>query len=424
MERSQRPHIVIVGAGFGGLTAAKRLARQDVRITIIDRHNHYLFQPLLYQVATANLTPADIASPVRKLLAQHLSIKVLMATIEGVDTAARTVAFRTPSRRAASVAYDFLIVATGARHSYFGHHEYAEHAPGLKALADAASIRARILKAFEIAESEPDEDIRKRLLTFVLIGAGPTGVEMAGAIAELRRYTLRHEFRRIDPTLARILLVEAAPRILHSFHESLSTKAQHRLEKLGVEVRLGKPVEHIGPEHIVLDGETIPAHNIIWTAGVEPSPVAAWLNTEADSRGRVRITPECHIPRDERVFVIGDVACFEAGNGPLPGVAQVAMQQGKYVAKRIRAVLAAKQLPGPFRYADRGNMAVIGRNFAILERGGIRMSGYVAWLAWLFIHVLYLADYENRFSVMTTWAWSYFTSARISRLIIEPDTSR
>lgn len=424
MERPPQPRIVIVGAGFGGLTAARNLARLDAQITVIDRHNHYLFQPLLYQVATAYLTPADIASPVRKLLARHHNINVLMASAEGVNTESRTVMLRTPAGRVDAAPYDFLIIATGARHSYFGHNEYAEHAPGLKALADAAAIRARILKAFEIAESEPGETDRQRLLTFVLIGAGPTGVEMAGAIAELRRYTLRHEFRRIDPAAARILLVEAAPRILGSFHESLSAKAQRRLEELGVEVRLGQPVEHVGPEHIVLGGETIPARNIIWTAGVEPSPVAAWLSTEADSRGRVRVTPECHIPRDERVFVIGDVACFGTEKGPLPGVAQVAMQQARYVAKRIRAVLAGGPLPGPFRYADRGNMAVIGRNFAILERGSIRLSGYLAWLAWLFIHVLYLADYENRFAVLSKWAWSYFTRGRLSRLIIEADSAR
>jgi NADH dehydrogenase FAD-containing subunit len=415
---------VIVGAGFAGLSAAKQLARADVSIVVLDRHNHYLFQPLLYQVATANLTPSDIASPVRKLLAAQRNTKVLMAEVSAVDTSAQMVTFRSPGGQTGEIGYDFLIVATGARHSYFGHNDYAEHAPGLKALSDAASIRARILKAFEMAEAESDDAARARLMTFVLIGAGPTGVEMAGAIAELRRYTLRHEFRRIDPTTARILLVEAAPRILGSFHESLSARAQRRLETLGVEVRLGKPVEHVGKEHIVLGGETIPAHNIIWTAGVEPSPVAAWLNTEADSRGRVRVTPQCHIPGHDNVFVIGDVACFETETGPLPGVAQVAMQQGRYVGKRIRAAIGGKPLPPPFRYADRGNMAVIGRNFAILEKGTIRMSGYVAWLAWLFIHVLYLADYENRFAVLSKWAWSYFTRARVSRLIIEADPTR
>jgi NADH dehydrogenase FAD-containing subunit len=424
MDRPAKPRIVIVGAGFGGLTAARKCAPLDAEIVVFDRQNHYLFQPLLYQVATAHLTPADIASPVRKLLARHDNVKVLMAAVESVDAAARTVAFRAPGGRAGSVPYDYLIVATGARHSYFGHNEYAEHAPGLKALADAASIRARILKAFEMAESEPDETVRRRLMTFVLIGAGPTGVEMAGAIAELRRYTLRDEFRRIDPTTARILLIEAAPRILGSFHESLSAKAQRRLEKLGVEVRLGKPVEHVGAGHIVLAGETIPAHNIVWTAGVEPSPVAKWLNAETDSRGRVRVTPMCHVPGRENVFVIGDAACFEAENGPLPGVAQVAMQQAKHVAKTIRADLAGKPRPKPFRYADRGNMAVIGRNFAILEKGNLRMSGYVAWLAWLFIHVLYLADHENRFAVLSKWAWSYLTRARVSRLIIEADSAR
>ncbi len=419
--RRDLPRIVIVGGGFAGLAAARKLRDAEAEIVVVDRTNHHLFQPLLYQVATATLAPGDIASPIRKVLAQQKNATVVLADVEGVDPENRTLAVHLPSGKRHTVSFDSLVIATGARHSYFGHSEYSRYAPGLKALADATSIRARVLKAFELAETEPDEARRKLLLTFVLIGAGPTGVEMAGAIAELRRYTLRHEFRNIDPTLARILLVEASPRVLGSFHETLSQKALQRLQRLGVEVRVGNPVADVGPEHIVLSGETLGAHTIIWTAGVEPSPAAKWLNVEADRSGRVRVMPDCSVPGFPNIFVLGDTAYFETGTGPLPGVAQVALQQGRYAGKLIYSRLLNRPALGPFEYFDFGNMAVIGRNFAILERGGIRLSGYAAWLAWAFVHIAYLADYENRFRVLTQWAWTYFTKQGGSRLIVEPD---
>jgi NADH:ubiquinone reductase (H+-translocating) len=421
-ESKSRPVIAIVGAGFGGLAAAKGLRKQNAKIVLIDRTNHHLFQPLLYQVATATLAPADIAAPIRQVLAKNKNTEVILAEVRGIDRDRRQLLLDVAGHGEETLKYDYLVVATGVRHSYFGHEEFAKNAPGLKALTDATSIRARILKSFEMAESEPDPSRRRQLLTFVLVGAGPTGVEMAGAIAELRRFTLRREFRRIDPNYARIILVEAGPRVLATFAPDLSSKAERRLGQLGVEVMTNARVENVDETGVIVGGRKIESRTVIWTAGVEPSPAAGWLGATPDRAGRVKVQPDCSIPGHPEIFVVGDTANFEEDGKPLPGVAQVAMQQGRYVAKVIRARLEGRTPPGPFRYFDIGSMAVIGRGFAVLEIGKIRWSGYLAWLIWATIHLAYLAQFGNRLRVLTQWAWTYFTRQSGSRLIVEPLT--
>src|SRR5215471_15027805 len=333
MSKNQLPDVVIVGGGFGGLAAARGLRNAPVRVTLVDRSNHHLFQPLLYQVATANLAPGDIAAPIRHLLRKQRNVTVAMAEVTGVDAANRRVLVDYLGKPDTPYEYDYLILVTGASHSYFGHNEFAPFAPGMKTLADAESVRAKVLKAFETAEIEEDPSKHQDLLTFVLVGAGPTGVEMAGALAELRRFTLKSDFRRIDPQQARIILAEAGPRILANFPEELSRKARARLERVGVEVRLGKPVKAIDEESVVIGDERIPCRTVIWTAGVMPSPAGKWLNALTDRAGRVRVERNCSVPGYPRVFVIGDTASLDQGGKPLPGVAQVAMQQGRYVSK-------------------------------------------------------------------------------------------
>lgn len=419
MSRPKLPEegavVAIIGGGFGGLSVAKGLRDAPARVILFDRTNHHLFQPLLYQVATATLAPGDIAAPIRQVLAKQLNTAVFLAEVDSVDPATKTLHIDDHQ-----VKFDYLVLATGARHSYFGRNEFAQYAPGMKALADATSVRARILKAFETAESEMDTSKHAELLTFVLVGAGPTGVEMAGAIAELRRFTLRREFRRIDPRWARIILVEASPRILGSFDESLSRKTRERLETMGVQVMEGKRVEDVHEDGVVIGGEKIHSRTVIWTAGVEPSAAARWLNVPTDRAGRVKVSPDCSVPDYPNIFVIGDTASYEEDGKPLPGVAQVALQQGRYVAKVIKARLTDSKPPPPFRYFDIGSMAVIGRGFAVLEWGKVKLSGYLAWLIWATIHVAYLADFGNRLRVMTQWAWTYFTRQSGSRLIVEP----
>ncbi len=409
--------MVIVGGGFGGIAAAEGLAKAPVDVTLIDRNNHHLFQPLLYQVATAHLAPGDIAAPIRQILKSQPNATVLLGEVTGVDVAARAVRFSGDGEER-SLPYDFLIVATGVTPSYFGHDEFAAHAPGLKSLADATALRYRTLAAFEAAELESDPERRKELLTFVLVGAGPTGVEMAGALAELARETLRREFRHFDPTTTRIVLLEAGPRILSTFDSALAESAARRLRAMGVEIRTGKPVEAVDARGVLVDGERIAARNVFWTAGVRPSPAAAWLGAEADRIGRVKVGPDLSVPGRAELFVVGDVATFEQDGRPLPGVAQVALQQGRHVARVIAARLAGSAPPPAFRYHDKGNLAVVGRNFAVLERGRWKTSGLVAWLAWALVHIQFLALFQNRLLVMAQWGWTYLTRQRGSRLIL------
>jgi NADH dehydrogenase FAD-containing subunit len=420
MTKHQVPRVVIVGGGFGGLTAARGLRNAPVQVNLIDRSNHHLFQPLLYQVATATLAPGDIAAPIRQLVRKQRNVTVGMAEVTGVDVGNRRVLVDYLGQPDTPCLYDYLILATGATHSYFGHNEFAPFAPGIKMLADAESVRAKVLKAFEIAEIEEDPSKHQDLLTFVLVGAGPTGVEMAGALAELRRFTLKSDFRRIDPQKARIILAEAGPRILATFPEELSRKAQARLESVGVEVRLGQPVKAIDEESVVIGDERIPCRTVIWTAGVTPSPAGKWLNAPTDRSGRVRVEGDCSVPGHPEVFVIGDTASLDQDGKPLPGVAQVAMQQGRFVSKVISNRVTGRPAPPPFRYFDKGNMAVIGRGFAIVDSRVVKMTGLPAWLAWAFIHLLYLPAFGNRLRVWTQAMWSYFSRQRSSQLIIEP----
>jgi NADH:ubiquinone reductase (H+-translocating) len=419
-SQAEQLHVIIVGGGFGGLSAARALKDAPVRVTLLDRMNHHLFQPLLYQVATAMLSPGDIASPIREVLRKQPNATVALLEVTRVDADKRQVFFTYLDGQERSLPYDYLILAMGAQQSYFGHDEFAPFAPGLKSLNDAQAIRAKLLKAFETAELEVDPSQHRDLLTFVLVGAGPTGVEMAGAIAELVRGTLESDFRRVDPGSARIILVEGAPRILPTFAESLAQKAHARLTRMGVEIRTNALVEHVDAEGIVVGGERIASRTVLWTAGVTPSPAGQWLKAETDRAGRVRVLPDLTVPGRPEVFVVGDTAFLEQRGKPLPGVAQVAMQQGRYVGRVIARRVAGQAMPRPFRYFDKGNMAVIGRNFAILESGRLRLSGFLAWLAWAAIHIAFLPQAGNRLLVFTQWAWNYVTKQRGARLILEP----
>ena len=411
------PHVVIVGAGFGGLVAAKTLKGAPVRITLIDRSNHHLFQPLLYQVATAALSPGQIASPIRALLRRQSNATVLMGEVTSVDKEARSVS-ATDGVHSGSGTYDFLILATGVRHSYFNHPEFAPFAPGLKTLSDAVSVRNNLLAAFELAETQEDPAKHEDLLTFVLVGAGPTGVEMAGAIASLIRNTLSSEFRRIDPRSAHVVLIDQATRVLPTFSEVLSTAAHQRLLRLGVDVRLGQGVEHIDEQGVIVGGQRIASKTVIWTAGVEPSPTAQWLGVPADRAGRVRVQPDLTVPGHPEIFVIGDVAMLEQDGRPLPGVAQVAIQQGRYAARAIQRRLAGRPPQKPFRYFDKGSMAIVGKNFAVLESGRFKLSGLLAFFAWGFVHLQFLAQASLRATVFLQWMWMYVTNQPGSRLII------
>jgi NADH:ubiquinone reductase (H+-translocating) len=420
-EQATIPHVVIVGGGFGGLAVARSLRKAPVRITLIDRTNHHLFQPLLYQVATAVLTPGQIAAPIRQVLGSQENASVIMGEVTGVDTGRQEVIVRTADRDDHHIAFDSLVVATGVQHSYFGRDDFAKYAPGLKSMADATDVRNKVLQAFETAEVETNERHRDELLTFVLVGGGPTGVEMAGAIAELANLTMRKDFRRIDPRRARIVLVEAGPRVLSAFDESLSLRAQARLRAKGVELRLGQPVEHIDAEGVIVGGERIFSRTVIWTAGVTPSPVAEWLDAPTDRLGRVRVNGDLTVGGMANVFVIGDVAYYEQNGRAVPGVAPVAIQQGKYVGE----VIAARAKRGPvampvFRYNDKGAMAVVGRNYAVMQFRRWKIAGYLAWLVWSGVHVLFLALPNLRVSVFLQWIWSYLSKQRGSRLIVTP----
>ena len=406
------PHVVVVGAGFGGLTAVRELARAAVRATVVDRRNHHLFQPMLYQVATAALSPADIAYPVRSILRRQSNASVLLADATAVDRTARELVLSDGRLR-----FDYLVLATGARHAYFGHDSWEKDAPGLKTLEDALDIRRRILLAFERAERESDESLRRRLLTFVVVGGGPTGIELAGAIGEISREVLVSDFRSVDPREARILVLEAGPRILPSFPEELAREAVESLRALGVEVRTGSAVKGVEEGSVETEGSKIPAATILWAAGVRASPLAATLGVPLDRAGRVLVEPDLAIPGDPRIFAIGDMASFLHQTGvSLPGVAPVAIQQGRQAAENIRADLAARPRKA-FHYRDRGSLAVIGRARAVADFGRLKLSGLPAWLAWCFVHILFLIGFRNRAVVLFEWAWAYFTDQRSARLI-------
>jgi len=412
------PRVVIVGGGFGGLAAAKALRKTNAQVILIDRQNHHLFQPLLYQVATSVLSPGQIASPIRGILRKQRNTTVLLGEVTRVDSDRRRVFVDSVDREGVAVEYDYLILATGASHSYFGHDEFEQFAPGLKSLADAVSIRNRILRAFEQAEAEEDPQSHRDLLTFVLVGAGPTGVEMASALADLVRRALRSEFRRIDPTSARIVLIDMGNRVLATFAEKLSAAARRRLEKLGVEVRLDQGVEHIDADGVIVAGERIASKTVIWTAGVAPSPAGKWLKAATDRAGRVRVQPDLTVTGHPEIFVIGDTASLDRDGHPLPGVAQVAMQQGRYAGTLIHRRIGAKPVPPPFRYFDKGNMAVVGKGFAVLQSGRLGLSGFLAWMAWAAVHLEFLGQSSLRVSVFVQWVWTYLTGQRGSRLIV------
>jgi NADH:ubiquinone reductase (H+-translocating) len=413
-----RIRIVIVGAGFGGLAAVKALKNAPADIILIDRRNHHLFQPLLYQVATSVLAPAQIGSPIRGILRKQKNVTVIMGEVTGVDKDKKCVLVTDADRQGVAIAYDYLILATGVTHSYFGHNEFEQYAPGLKTLSDAVAIRNKILGAFEQAEAEEDPRRHHDLLTFVLVGAGPTGVEMAAALAVLVRSTLKSEFRRIDPASARIVLVDMAPRALQTFSEEISKAARERLEKLGVEIRLGHAVDQIDADGVVVAGERILSKTVIWTAGVAPSPAGKWLKVETDRAGRVRVWSDLSVPGHSEIYVIGDTSSLEQNGKPLPGVAQVAIQQGRYAGKVIHRKLIGVRVPPPFHYFDKGNMAVVGKGFAVLQSGKLRMSGFVAWLGWLAVHLQFLATSSLRISVFLQWTWTFLTGQRGDRLII------
>ena len=407
-----RPRIVIIGAGFGGLSAAKRLGQVAADVTVIDRRNHHLFQPLLYQVATAALSPADIAAPIRGILATQANTHVILGSVTGIDTAGRSVLIG--NRR---IPYDLLIIATGARENYFGHDEWAAVTSGLKTIEDATTMRRRILVAFDRAEDSDDEAEQRRLLTFVIIGGGPTGVELAGALAELAKAALARDFRHIDPTTARIILVEAGPRLLPSFPPKLSAVAARALTRLGVELRLGTTVTRCDRGGAVLDDEGIESRTLIWAAGVAASPAATWLGVGPGRGGRVVMTSDLSLPEHPEIFVIGDTAQVEGPDGALPGVAPVAKQEGAYVARVIAARLAGKRPPARFRYRNLGNLATIGRKEAIVDFGRLRLTGRIAWLVWGLAHIYFLIGFRNRMAVAVDWLWSYLTYQRGARLI-------
>ncbi len=414
MIQAERPRVVILGGGFGGLTAARALARVAVEVTLIDRHNYHLFQPLLYQVATAALAPNAIAAPIRAILRAQDNATVLMATVTGIDTASRAV-----SIGEGRIAYDFLIIATGARHAYFGRDEWEEFAPGLKTLSDALSIRQHVLSAFEAAEISNDPGERRRLLNFVLIGAGPTGVELAGAIAELAKASLVHDFRNIDPSEARVILLEAGPRVLPTFPESCSAAAQRALERLGVEVRVGKPVTVCDPEGVVVGGDRIEARSILWAAGVAASSAAMWLDAPADRAGRIEVLDDLSVPGHPEIFAVGDTCLSKSWNGkPAPGIAPAAKQMGAYAARLIRARVEGASPPPPFRYRHDGSLATIGRNNAVADFGWMRLSGRPAWLIWGVAHIYFLIGFRSRLAVALDWLWAYVTFRRGARIIL------
>lgn len=415
MTTAPRHHVVIVGGGFGGMAAVQSLLKADVDITIIDRRNHHLFQPLLYQVATTVLSPSEIAWPIRYLNRQHANVRTLLGTVSGIDRDGRKVLLEDGD----AVPFDSLILATGARHAYFGHDEWEPFAPGLKTLEDATAIRRKLLVAFEQAERETDPEKRKALLTFVLIGAGATGVEMAGAIVELARISLKRDFRSIHPEDARVLLIEAGPRVLPAFRENLSAYAKDALERLGVEVVLNQPVTDVQDGQVTFDDTVVKAGTIIWAAGVLASPAAKWLGVEADRAGRVKVNPDLTIPGSPEIFAVGDVVTIDANKGkPVPGIGDAAKQGGRYAARLIKARLDGRTLP-PFAYKHLGDIATIGRSAAVIDFGWLQLTGWVGWWVWGLAHIYFLIGVRNRIFVAMSWLWTYLTGHRSARLITQ-----
>ena len=410
-QQKQLPRVLIIGGGFGGLWAARALARAQVEVLLVDRSNHHLFQPLLYQVATAGLSAPAIAAPLRHILRRQKNVTVLLGEVSAIDREAKTITLDDES-----IGFDYLIVASGATHAYFGHDQWAEHAPGLKTLDDALKIRKQILLAFEHAEREPDARKRAAWLTFAVVGAGPTGVELAGTLAEIARHTLKREFRRIDPTKARILLLEAGKRVLSSFPEDLSERAAEQLKRLGVEIRTGQPVAAIDADGVVLGSERIESKTVLWAAGVAASPLGALLAAPLDRAGRVKVDADLRVPASDSVFVVGDLATVAYRGGTVPGVAPAAKQMGAHAARQILRVLA-QQPTRPFRYRDFGNLATIGRMAAVVHLGPLKLSGVLAWWFWLGAHIFFLIGFRNRLMVLTDWAWAWFTYQRTARIV-------
>jgi NADH:ubiquinone reductase (H+-translocating) len=419
VPRGERKRVVIIGGGFAGIAAAHALRHADAEVVLIDRRNHHIFQPLLYQVALAVLSTAEIAAPIRQLEAKRQNVTVLLAEVTGVDVGSRTIEVVPPGAGVRKIMFDYLVVATGMRPNYFGHDEFARYAPGLKSLGDAETIRAKILGAFELAATTEDENERARQMTFVLVGAGPSGVELAGSLANLVKVTLRGNFHRIDPSKSTIILLDAGNRVLPTFAESISRKVARRLEKLGVKVMTGVKVETVDDQGVVAGGKRIPSATVLWTAGVAASPIPKMLGTKTDRAGRALVDPFLKVVDVPGVFVVGDAASLMQNGHPVPGVAQAAIQEGQYVGRLIANELKGRNVKRPFRYFDKGNMAVVGKNYAVLERGGLRTSGFLTWLVWAFVHILSLPQLQNRLRVQHQWLWSYFTGQRSSRLIPE-----
>lgn len=418
MSRERVPHLVVVGGGFAGLWATRALARERIRITLVDRRNHHLFQPLLYQVATAGLSAPDIAAPLRHILGHQRNVEVRLGEVVAIDKRARQIRMADGS----TLDYDSLLLATGATHAYFGNDQWADDAPGLKTLDDAIALRRKLLLAFERAEAEPDPAKKAAWLSFAIVGGGPTGVELAGTLAEIARHTLRNEFRHIDPASARVRLVEAGPRVLSSFPDVLSLKARRQLEKLGVEVLTGTPVSDIDSQGFKLGEQFIPARTVVWAAGVAASPLARTLDVPLDRAGRVPVQPDLTLPGHPELFVAGDLAALSQADGkPVPGVAPAAKQMGKYAAEVIRARLHDKPEPGPFKYADYGNLATIGRMAAIVHLGRLQLFGVLAWWFWLAAHVFFLIGFRNRIVVLLNWAVAYWSYQRSARIIFGDD---
>ena len=416
-----RHKVVIVGSGFGGLAAVQALDRADVDVTLIDRRNHHLFQPLLYQVATASLSTSEIAWPIRHILRKRGEVTTLLATVTGVDANGKAVVLEDGAR----VPYDSLILATGARHAYFGHDDWEKFAPGLKTLEDATTIRRKLLLAFEAAERESDPDKRRALLTFIIIGAGPTGVELAGAIIELARETLKGEFRSISPGEARVVLIEGGPRVLANFKPELSAYALKALRDLGVTVELGEAVSAVDEAGVVYGGKRLDAATIIWAAGVQASPAAKWLGVEPDRAGRVKVEADLTVPGHPDIFVVGDTATVTMPDGkPVPGVGDGAKQGGKHAARVIRARLAGDTAAKPFRYKHAGDLATIGKRAAVIDFGWVQLKGWIAWWVWGLAHIYFLIDTKNRLFVALSWLWIYLSGQRSARLITQGDAEK